>query len=155
MLLHPLKDPMPPPLAARGRALLGLLDEVSHAEALELACRTLVGVLLTARRSFEESQADQVSYNTLCQQVEQWVKRELKPLRFRDAKGAWRDTLCVERLWKSVKYELCRPPPLAAIWQLARCSPQGYCRRSGFPLDSRRTRAACSAAFLPAIGGHA
>jgi hypothetical protein len=36
-------------LAARGRAILGLLDDVSHAEALDLACRTLVGVLLAAR----------------------------------------------------------------------------------------------------------
>lgn len=49
MLLHPLKDPVPPPLAARGRALLGLLADASHAEALDLACRTLVGVLLAAR----------------------------------------------------------------------------------------------------------
>jgi hypothetical protein len=87
MLLHPLKDPVSPPLAARGRAIISVLDEVSHAEALDLACRTLAGVLLAARPRFEESTADQVSYNTLCQQVEQWVKRELKPLRFRDAKG--------------------------------------------------------------------
>ena len=49
MLLHPLKNPVPSRLAARGRAILGLLDEVSHAEALALACRTLVGVLLAAR----------------------------------------------------------------------------------------------------------
>ena len=87
MLLHPLKDPVPPPLAARGRAILGLLDEVSHAEALDLACRTLVGVLLAARPRFEDSTKDQTSYNTLCQHVEQWLKRELKPLRFRDTKG--------------------------------------------------------------------
>jgi hypothetical protein len=87
MLLPPLKDPVSPPLAARGRAILGLLDEVSHAEALDLACRTLVGVLRAARPRFEDSAKDQASYNTLCRQVEQWVKRELKPLRFRDANG--------------------------------------------------------------------
>jgi hypothetical protein len=87
MLLHPLKDSILPPLAAHGRAILGLLDDVSHAEALDLACRTLVGVLLAARPRFEESIADQASYNTLCQEVEQWVKRELKPLRFRDTTG--------------------------------------------------------------------
>ena len=87
MLLHPLKDPVPPPLAARGRAILGVLDEVSHAEALDLACRTLVGVLLAARPRFEESKENQVVFNTLCQEVEKWVKRELKPLRFRDTKG--------------------------------------------------------------------
>ena len=87
MLLHPLKDPVPSPLAARGRAILGLLDEVSHAEALDLACRTLASVLLAARPRFEDSTKDQASYNTLCQEVEQWVKRELKLLRFRDTKG--------------------------------------------------------------------
>jgi hypothetical protein len=87
VLLHPLKDLVPPPLAARGRAILGLLDDVSHAEALDLACQTLVGVLLAARPRFEDSTKDQPSYNTLCLQVEQWVKRELKPLRFRDTTG--------------------------------------------------------------------
>ena len=87
MLLHPLKDPVPSPLAARGRAILGLLDGVSHAEALDLACRTLVGVLLVARPRFEDATKDQACYNTLCQHVEQWVKRGLKPLRFRDATG--------------------------------------------------------------------
>ena len=87
MLLHPLKDPVPSPLAARGRAILGLLDDVSHAEALDIACRTLVGVLLAARPRFEDTTEDQASYNTLCQHVEQWLKRELKPLRFRDTTG--------------------------------------------------------------------
>jgi hypothetical protein len=87
VLLHPLKDSILPPLAARGRAILGLLDDVSHAEALDLACRTLVGVLLAARPRFEDSTKDQASYNTLCREVGQWIKRELKPLRFRDNKG--------------------------------------------------------------------
>ncbi len=87
MLLDPLKDTVPSPPDARGRAILGLLDEVSHAEALDLACRTLVGILLDARPRFEESIADQASFNTLCLHVEQWVKREVKPLRFRDTKG--------------------------------------------------------------------
>ena len=87
MLLHPLKEQVPSPLAARGRAILGLLDDVSHAEALDLACRTLVGVLLAARPHFEDSTEDQASYNTLCQEVEPWVKREMKPLRFRDTTG--------------------------------------------------------------------
>jgi hypothetical protein len=87
VLLHPLKDPVPPPLAARSRAVLSMLAEVSHAEALDLACRTLVGALHAARPRFEESIADQARYNTLCLHVEQWVKRELKPLRFRDTQG--------------------------------------------------------------------
>jgi hypothetical protein len=87
MLLHPLTDPVPPPLAARGRVILALLDEVPHAEALDLACRTLAGILLAARPRFEESVAGQASYNTLCQQVETWVTRELRPLRFRDGQG--------------------------------------------------------------------
>jgi hypothetical protein len=66
MLLHPLKDPVPPLLAARGRAILGLLD---------------------ARPRFKDSIKDQASYNTLCQHGEEWMRRESKPLRFRDTKG--------------------------------------------------------------------
>ena len=87
MPLHPIKDPVLLPLAARGRAILGILDEVPHNVALDLACRTLVGVLIAARPRFEETAENQACHNTLCQQVEQWVKRELKPLRFRDGKG--------------------------------------------------------------------
>ena len=34
-----------------------------------------------------DSAKDQASYNTLCQHVEQRIKREMKTLRFRDAKG--------------------------------------------------------------------
>ena len=74
MLLHPLKDQVPSPLAARGRTILGLFDEVSHAEALDLVCRTRVGVLLAARSQFEDSTKDQACNKTLCQHVEQWVK---------------------------------------------------------------------------------
>ena len=87
MLHHPLKDQVPSPLAARGRAIRGLLDGISHAEPLDLACRTLVGVLLAARPQFEDSTKDQASHNTLCREAQQWVKRELKPPRFRDTKG--------------------------------------------------------------------
>ena len=87
MFLHPLKDPVPPPLATRSRAVLSMLAEVSHAEALDLACRTLAGALHSTRPRFEDSIADQASYNTLCLHVEQWVKRELKPLRFCDTQG--------------------------------------------------------------------
>ena len=87
MLLPPLKDPVSPPLDARDRAILGLLAAVSPAEALDLACRTLVGALRVARPRFEDSPEVQPCYNTLCQEVEQWVKREMKPLRFRDPEG--------------------------------------------------------------------
>ena len=48
MLLPPLKDPVSPPLAAWDRVILGLLAAVSPAEALDLACRALVGVLRPA-----------------------------------------------------------------------------------------------------------
>ena len=87
MLLPPLKDPVSPPLAAWDRVILGLLAAVSPAEALDLACRTLVSILRAARPRFEDSLEDQPCYNTLCQEVEQWVKREMKPLRFRDPEG--------------------------------------------------------------------
>ena len=37
MLLHPLKDSISPPLAARSRAILSMLDIISNAEAFGLA----------------------------------------------------------------------------------------------------------------------
>ena len=77
MPLHPLKDPVPSPPADLGRAILGLLDEVSHAEALDLVCRTRVGVLLAARPWFEGSSKDQDCFNTLWQYVERWMKAYL------------------------------------------------------------------------------
>jgi hypothetical protein len=77
MLLHPLKDQVPSPMDARGRAILGLLDEVSHAEAPDLFCRTRVGVLLVARPWFEDSSKDQDCFNTLWQYVERWMKAYL------------------------------------------------------------------------------
>ena len=67
MLLHPLKDPVPSPPADLGRTILGLLDEVSHAEALDLVCRTRFAVLLAARPRLEGSSKFQDCFNTLCQ----------------------------------------------------------------------------------------
>ena len=44
MLLHSFKDSISPPLAARSRAILSMLTEVSHAEALDLNyCRSQTG----------------------------------------------------------------------------------------------------------------
>jgi hypothetical protein len=65
-----------------------MLAEVSHAEALDLACRTLAGVLHAARPRLANPIGDQASYITLCLHVEQWVTRELTPLRFRGTKGS-------------------------------------------------------------------
>ena len=59
----------------------------ADAGSLDLACRTLAGALHAARPRFENSSAHQARYHTLCLHVEQWVKRELKPLRFCDTQG--------------------------------------------------------------------
>ena len=89
MLLHPLKDPVSIAQEARGRAILGILldDGGSQSEAIETLCRALAGLLHAVRPDFEESRRSQFLFNALWLQVEQWIKRELKPLRFRDAQG--------------------------------------------------------------------
>jgi len=68
MLLPPLKDPCPH--VAAGPRHPGLLAAVSPAEALDLACRTLVGALRVARPRFETPPSSALLQHPL-QEVEQ------------------------------------------------------------------------------------
>ncbi len=86
-VLRPLAEPLPPPLQQRGQQLLEALDGLDAKDQLNLACRTVVTVLTAARPRFTESAQDQVSYNTLCDAVGQWCRREMQPLRFGRMQG--------------------------------------------------------------------
>ncbi len=79
-VLRPLAEPLPPALEERGRKVLEALKELDAKDQLELACRTVVHVLTTARPRFRGENA--LVFNTLCAAVLQWLKREMKPLRF-------------------------------------------------------------------------
>ena len=82
MLLRPLTEPLPLPLQLRGRQALEALAGLNANEQLELACRSVVGVLGAARARFERAQGDREAYDTLCDAVEGWFRTEIEPLRF-------------------------------------------------------------------------
>lgn len=82
LVLRPFFEPLPPKLQQQGRKSLEALDGLPPMDQLTLACRTVVAVLTAARPRFTESDQDQVVYNTLCDAVDQWLKREIAPLRF-------------------------------------------------------------------------
>ncbi len=51
-VLRPLADPLPPALEQRGRKIREALEGLDAKDRLELACRTVLGVLMTARPRF-------------------------------------------------------------------------------------------------------
>jgi hypothetical protein len=67
-------------LEQRRRKVLEALEGLDAKDKLELACRTVLGVLMTARPRFRGE--GELVFNTLCAAVLQWLKREMKPLRF-------------------------------------------------------------------------
>jgi hypothetical protein len=81
-VLRPLAEPLPPALQRRGRQALDALDGLDAKDQLNLACRTVVAVLQAARPQFTESAQDRAAYNTLCDAVGQWLRREIGLLRF-------------------------------------------------------------------------
>jgi hypothetical protein len=82
-VLHPLTDPLPPALQQRGQQVLAALEGLDAKDQLNLTCRTVVAVLQAARPRFAASAQDHAAYNTLCDAVRQWIRREMGPLRFR------------------------------------------------------------------------
>ncbi len=81
-VLRPLSEPLPPALEQRGQQVLVALEGLDAKDQLNLACRTVVTVLMAARPRFTESAQDHAAYNTLCDAVGQWCRREMQPLRF-------------------------------------------------------------------------
>jgi hypothetical protein len=79
-VLRPLAEPLPPALEQRGRKVLQALEGLDAKTRLELACRTVLGVLNSARPRFQGEK--ELVFNTPCAAVLQWLKREMKPLRF-------------------------------------------------------------------------
>jgi len=82
MLLQPLSQPLPFHLQVRGWQSLESLTGLQADEQLELACRTVVGVLVAARPLFIRTREDREAYDVLCDEVEEWFQAEIVPLRF-------------------------------------------------------------------------
>ncbi len=79
-VLRPLSEPLPPELQRRGRESLEALSGLDAKDQLELACRTVLGVLMAARTRFQGE--NELVFNDLCAAVLQWLKQEMTPLRF-------------------------------------------------------------------------
>ncbi len=79
-ILRPLSEPLPLALQQGGQRVLDTLQGLDAKDQLELACRTVLGVLMTARPRFQGE--NEVIFNELCAAVLQWIKREMQPLRF-------------------------------------------------------------------------
>jgi hypothetical protein len=81
-VIRPLAEPLPPALQQRSQQVLEALEGLDAKDQLNLACRTVVAVLMAARPRFATSAQDHAAYNTLCDAVGQWLRREMGPLRF-------------------------------------------------------------------------
>ncbi len=80
-VIRPLADPLPPALEQRGQQILVALARQDATDQLELACRSVGAALQAARPRFTESAQDHAAYNTFCDAVGQWMRREMGPLR--------------------------------------------------------------------------
>ncbi len=79
-ILRPLSKPLPLALQQRGQKVLEALNGVDGKDQLELACRTILGILMAARARFQGE--NELVFNDLCVAVLRWLKREMHPLRF-------------------------------------------------------------------------
>jgi hypothetical protein len=77
---RPLSEPLPLELQQRGWKVLEALNGVDGKDPLELAGRTVLAVLTAARPRFQGE--NELIFNDLCAAVIQWLKQEMKPLRF-------------------------------------------------------------------------
>jgi len=73
---------LPVHLQVRGWQSLESLAGLPADEQLELACRTVVGILAAARPLFIRTGEDREAYDVLCDAVEEWFQAEIMPLRF-------------------------------------------------------------------------
>lgn len=80
MLLCPSNDSDSPLPSARGRAILGFLDEVPRDEALASAGHALGSIRRASRPGPGKFQADHVKHSTLCARIDRSIVAR-KPLR--------------------------------------------------------------------------
>jgi hypothetical protein len=58
-------------------------------EQLEVACQLGIGILKAVRSRFATSRENRAAYDTLCDDVEEWLRTEITPLRcLRPHRGA-------------------------------------------------------------------
>ncbi len=80
--LRPAKDRLPADVDQCLLASLESLTGLSAKDQLEVACRSVLAVLLAARARFERDQEGRVAFDLVCEDVTDWLRQEIKEIRF-------------------------------------------------------------------------
>ncbi len=80
-MLTPLGQPLAQDLQDRGYHILETLQGLPIEQQLNLACRTLLAVLLLRRPSASAPKAQRDAFKTLCNEVQAWLKDEIAEMR--------------------------------------------------------------------------
>lgn len=80
-MLTPIGTPLPHDLQARGYHTLETLQGLPVEQQLNLACRTLLAMLLLRRPTPSAPKAQRDAFKTICDEVQAWLKDEVGELR--------------------------------------------------------------------------
>ncbi len=79
-MLRPHSEPLPVARQQRGQKVLEALNGLVGKDQLELACRTVLAVLMAVQSRFQGE--NELVFNDRCSAVLQWLTQEMQPLRF-------------------------------------------------------------------------
>ncbi len=79
-MLTPIGDPLPQDLQDRGYHILETLQGLGVEQQLNLACCTLLAMLLLRRPSAAAPKAQRDAFKTLCRGVAVWLREEIAEL---------------------------------------------------------------------------
>ena len=80
-MLTPIRNPLPGDLQDRGRHILDTLQGLPLEPQLDLACRTVLAVLLTFQPDRLAPKAKRDAFKTICDGVQVWLKNEIAEMR--------------------------------------------------------------------------
>ena len=80
-MLAPLGKPHPQELQDRGYRMVELLQGLTVTQQPDLACRTLLAVLIALCPEMPTTNEEREAFKTLCPEVQVWLKDEIKELR--------------------------------------------------------------------------
>ena len=80
-MLTPIRNPLPVDLQDRGRHILDILQGLPLEQQLDLACRTILAVLLTFQPDRSAAKAKRDAFKTICDGVQVWLKEEIAAMR--------------------------------------------------------------------------
>jgi hypothetical protein len=81
MMLSPLGTLLSHDLRDRGRHILDNLQGLPLGQQLDLACRTIMAVLLTFQPGRSAPKAKRDAFKTICDGVQVWLKNEIAEMR--------------------------------------------------------------------------